>query len=64
MIGDRLLTDIVYGNRHGMLTIRTAPLTNRGEPTVVRLARRLEAAMSARWQQLNLRVRTSLVYFK
>ena len=36
MIGDRYLTDIVYGNRHGMLTIRPSPLTQEGEPQTVR----------------------------
>ena len=37
MIGDRYLTDVVYGNRHGMLTIRPTPLTLAGEPFAVRL---------------------------
>ena len=36
MIGDRYLTDIVYGNRHGMLTIRPSPLTAEGENLSVR----------------------------
>ncbi len=31
-IGDRYLTDIVFGNRHGMLTVRVAPMTLEGEP--------------------------------
>lgn len=26
MVGDRLLTDVVFGNLHGMLTIHTLPL--------------------------------------
>lgn len=30
MVGDRYLTDVVYGNRHGMLTIRTQPFTLQG----------------------------------
>jgi len=37
MIGDRYLTDIVYGNRNGLLTIRPAPLTLEGEPSAVLL---------------------------
>ena len=37
MVGDRYLTDIVYGNRMGALTIRTAPLTLHGEPRTVKL---------------------------
>ena len=26
MVGDRLLTDVVFGNLHGMLTVHTLPL--------------------------------------
>jgi phosphatidylglycerophosphatase GEP4 len=37
MIGDRYLTDVVYGNSNGLMTIRPAPLTLEGEPTTVRL---------------------------
>ena len=37
MVGDRYLTDVVYGNRHGMLTIRPTPLTLVGETFVVRM---------------------------
>ena len=39
MIGDRYLTDIVYGNRHGMLTIRPKPLTLQGEHRTVQWVR-------------------------
>jgi hypothetical protein len=35
MIGDRFLTDVVFGNRNGMLTIRPAPFTSQGEPKAV-----------------------------
>lgn len=49
MIGDRYLTDVVFGNRHGMLTVRPAPLTNAGEPTGVVLARRVEEYFVWRW---------------
>lgn len=48
MVGDRYLTDIVFGNRHAMLTIRPAPVTPVGEPRAVRLARRLEDMLVAR----------------
>lgn len=37
MIGDRFLTDVVFGNRNGMLTIRPAPFTSKGEPKAVLL---------------------------
>ena len=35
MVGDRYLTDVVFGNRNGMLTIRPAPFTAAGEPMAV-----------------------------
>lgn len=48
-VGDRYLTDVVFGNRHGMLTIRVAPLTNKGEPPSVAAARLIEEACVKRW---------------
>lgn len=36
MIGDRFLTDVAFGNRLGMLTIRPEPFTSEGETTAVR----------------------------
>lgn len=45
MIGDRYLTDVVYGNRHGLLTIRPAPLTLEGEPSAVLLVRNATALL-------------------
>ena len=50
-IGDRYLTDVVFGNRHGMLTIRVAPLTSKGEPPGVLLARQVEEFWVRRWLQ-------------
>lgn len=44
MVGDRYLTDVVFGNRNSMLTIRPAPFTAKGEPKavlLVSLARRV-----------------------
>lgn len=35
-VGDRILTDIVYGNRHGFLTILTEPLSLAEEPFIVK----------------------------
>ena len=55
MIGDRYLTDVVYGNRHGLLTIRPAPLAVKGEPQMVQLVSSLlqplcySAATSYSW---------------
>lgn len=34
MVGDRCFTDVVFGNRHGMLTICPEPITLDGEPQV------------------------------
>jgi phosphatidylglycerophosphatase GEP4 len=39
MVGDRYMTDVVFGNRLGMLTIRPAPLTWDGEPSTVKMVR-------------------------
>ena len=58
MIGDRYLTDVVYGNRHGLLTIRPAPLAVKGEPQVVQLVSSLlislchSAAPSFSWRSI------------
>ncbi|EFJ47663.1 hypothetical protein VOLCADRAFT_104984 [Volvox carteri f. nagariensis] len=49
MVGDRYLTDVAFGNRHGMLTIHVQPLTSRGEPLGVLMARRVEEFWVARW---------------
>jgi len=54
MVGDRYLTDVVFGNRHGMLTIRPLPLELGSEPTGVVLARRVEEACVARWTSQGL----------
>lgn len=37
MVGDRYMTDIVFGNRLGMLTIRPEPFTWHGEPQTVKM---------------------------
>jgi len=49
MVGDRYFTDVAYGNRHGMLTVRVQPITLRGEKTTVRLSRALEDSLVGRW---------------
>jgi phosphatidylglycerophosphatase GEP4 len=50
MVGDRYFTDVLYGNRHGMLTVRPAPFAPRGDGRVVRAARALEDALVRRWR--------------
>ena len=47
-IGDRYLTDVAFGNRNGMLTVRSEPWTAVGEKSTVRMARRIEEALVAR----------------
>jgi len=46
MVGDRLLTDVVFGNLNLMLTVHTLPLCkgeeNRGDNTVARIIRSIE----------------------
>ena len=50
MVGDRCLTDIVYGNKNGMLTVHCSALSTDGEPTTVRLARRVEQHYVSSWR--------------
>jgi len=40
----RYLTDVVFGNRHGMMTVRPEPLTTKNEPVSVRLVRSQQSA--------------------
>jgi phosphatidylglycerophosphatase GEP4 len=54
-IGDRYLTDVVYGNRHGMLTIRVSPLTSKGEPPSVTAVRLMEDACVRRWTSAGIK---------
>lgn len=49
MVGDRYFTDIIYGNKNGLLTFITKPLTFEGEPFVVRQVRALEEFLVQRW---------------
>ena len=51
MVGDRYFTDVAYGNRHGMLTVRVQPITLKGEKATVRLSRSLEDTLVGRWSR-------------
>ena len=55
MVGDRYFTDVVYGNRLGMLSVRVAPFTTAGETRVVKLVRKLEDAFLNRWRRAGVR---------
>ncbi|KAK9867335.1 hypothetical protein WJX84_001695 [Apatococcus fuscideae] len=50
MVGDRFLTDVVYGNRNGLFTVRTRAFELAGEPTSVLWARKLEEKLVKRWR--------------
>lgn len=41
-VGDRLLTDVVFGNQNGLLTIHTQPLTHKGDNWMASKVRWLE----------------------
>mmetsp|Transcript_66688 Transcript_66688/g.134426 ORF Transcript_66688/g.134426 Transcript_66688/m.134426 type:complete len:282 (+) Transcript_66688:53-898(+) len=45
MVGDRALTDVVFGNMHGMLTVHVGPLTSVGDNKAARVFRGLENRM-------------------
>ncbi|PON90669.1 Mitochondrial PGP phosphatase [Trema orientale] len=55
MVGDRPLTDIVYGNINGFLTILTEPLSLAEEPFIVRQVRKLETTLVKRWSRRGLK---------
>ncbi|KAK4749826.1 hypothetical protein SAY87_027275 [Trapa incisa] len=55
MVGDRPLTDVVYGNRNGFLTILTAPLCPTEEPFIVRQVRKLENSFVRHWSGRGLK---------
>ena len=47
MVGDRYLTDVTFGNLHGMLCVRTGMLTARGDQPVALAMRAVEKALVA-----------------
>ena len=42
MVGDRLLTDVVYGNLNGMYTILVDPITEKNDNFPAKMIRRIE----------------------
>ena len=49
MVGDRFLTDVIYGNRMGMLTVKVEAFTGSGERATVRAARWAESRLVGFW---------------
>ena len=49
MVGDRYLTDVTFGNLHGMLTVHTEQLTTVGDNRVAQQMRRIEDWLVARY---------------
>ncbi|KAJ7540767.1 hypothetical protein O6H91_10G029700 [Diphasiastrum complanatum] len=49
MVGDRCLTDVVYGNKNGLLTIHTALLSEINEPLIVNKVRKMEDKIVQWW---------------
>ena len=62
MIGDRILTDIVFGNRYGMLTIHTAYLTEEGDNKAAAKIRRKEIPMIKKWVNEGVRAPDHKLY--
>ncbi|EPS69917.1 haloacid dehalogenase superfamily protein, partial [Genlisea aurea] len=54
MVGDRIFTDVVYGNRNGFFTILTDPLTSAEEPLIVRQVRLVEMRILKQWLRQGL----------
>mmetsp|Transcript_28936 Transcript_28936/g.53175 ORF Transcript_28936/g.53175 Transcript_28936/m.53175 type:complete len:289 (-) Transcript_28936:211-1077(-) len=61
MVGDRYFTDILYGNRHGMLTVYVQPFNVAVEPKGVVLARKIEDIFMQRWQKNGLKAPAHII---
>lgn len=46
IVGDRRLTDVWFGNAHGMLTVLTQPLAPQLDPLPVKISRLVEERLS------------------
>jgi phosphatidylglycerophosphatase GEP4 len=55
VVGDRRLTDVVFGNLAGAITVLVAPADTARESAVVRAARRLEGALGAAYERAGVR---------
>jgi phosphatidylglycerophosphatase GEP4 len=55
MVGDRMFTDIVFGNRYGMLTIHTRVLTTEGDNKAAVKVREREVPLMEKWYKAGIR---------
>ncbi len=62
MVGDRLLTDILFGNRAGLLTVHTGVLTTAGDNKMAMIARKWENHMLKRWVKQGISAPDHLLY--
>jgi len=51
MVGDRILTDIVFGNRYGLLTVHTQLLTQANDNKAASATRDWEQALLDGWKE-------------
>ena len=52
MVGDRYLTDVTFGNLHGMLCVRTQLITRRGDNPVASVMRGVETGLVSVFRRL------------
>ncbi len=50
MFGDRIFTDVVFGNRYGMLTVHTTLLTEQGDNKAAARVREYEIPLIQKWR--------------
>lgn len=55
MFGDRIFTDIVFGNRYGLLTVHTALLTGEGDNKAAAKVRRYEIPLIKDWMKKGIK---------
>lgn len=64
IMGDRVFTDIVFGNRYGMLTVLTSAFSEEGDNKVAALLRRYERSLVKRWVEKGISAPVHPLYCK
>jgi len=62
MIGDRIFTDVVFGNRYGLLTIHTALLTEEGDNAAAAKIRKYELPLIRAWVRKGIKAPSHKLY--